>query len=48
VPTLPPTDTGMPGTSAPSDAWRVVLLALGALIASALILTPQRRSGNRS
>lgn len=41
--TLPPTDTlGDAGAAPGSDAWRLVLLALGGTLAAALLLTPAR------
>ena len=40
--TLPPTDT-FPGPSAPSnESWRIMLVVMAGLLASVLILTPDR------
>jgi hypothetical protein len=47
VVTLPPTDTAAPGSTPASDTWRMILLALGALIATALLLTPARSTVRR-
>jgi hypothetical protein len=40
--TLPPTDAGLTGSPAApsSDSWRLMLIAMAGLLASALILTP--------
>ncbi len=41
--TLPPTDTlGDAGTTSRGDSWRIVLIALAAVLATALLLTPAR------
>jgi len=45
--TLPPTDS-IGGTSAPSDGtWRLALIALAALLASVLVMTPARATSRR-
>jgi hypothetical protein len=45
--TLPPTDT-LTGTAAPSaDSWRMVLIAMAALLASVLVMTPARVTNRR-
>ncbi len=46
--TAPPTDTLGGGTpSAPSDGWRLGLLAMAALLATALVLTPSPKRERR-
>ena len=45
--TLPPTDTlGSPAAPS-SDSWRILLIALAALVATALVLTPATASRRR-
>jgi len=46
--TLPPTDTLVPSTGAPTgENWRLILLALAAVLATSLVLTPQRAEARR-
>jgi hypothetical protein len=45
--TLPPTDS-LGGTAGPSDgSWRLALMAMAALLASVLVLTPARATNRR-
>jgi hypothetical protein len=45
--TLPPTDT-LGGSAAPTiDAWRVMLVVMAGILASVLVLTPNRASRRR-
>jgi hypothetical protein len=47
--TLPPTDAlAGTGTTTPTgDGWRLILLAMAALLGSALVLTPARAGKSR-
>ena len=49
TPTLPPTDTlGGDSTMAPAnDSWRILLVVLAGILASALILTPSPATRRR-
>ena len=47
IATLPPTD-GITGTAAPSDgSWRLAIIVMAALLASALVMTPARVPNRR-
>ncbi|HEY6568692.1 MAG TPA: hypothetical protein VIZ22_00290, partial [Candidatus Limnocylindrales bacterium] len=45
--TPPSTDTLTPTNTPSSDGWQLVLLALAAMLATALILTPASRKARR-
>ena len=46
--TLPPTDTFGSGSMAPTnDSWRILLVVMAGILASALILTPSPASRRR-